>query len=183
MTKSDGNPSKTPEFIDNFKTCVHNKAAFIDSARMERLTSVLEGNVKKTICSIGSQSTFYATALKTLKRDFGNPVAVPHSKIKSLFDSPQIYANDQVRLRLFYQHLKCCITWFRSTDYLAATESTENLTKAVMRLPNQFRILFYKSNKNYNYLNGDVTLIEFEHWLENRVKEYFNQIANIIPNN
>ena len=37
--------------------------------------------------------------------------------------------------------------------------------------------------KNYNFLNSHVTLIEFEHWLENRVKEYFNPIANIIGDN
>ena len=126
---------------------------------------------------------FYATALKTLKRDFGNPVVVAHLKIKSLFDAQQIYANDQVGLRQFHQLLKCCITWFQSMGYSSAIESAENLTKAVMRLPNQLRTSFYKSTKNYNFLNGDVTLIEFEHWLENRVKEYFNPIANIIADN
>ena len=67
--------------------------------------------------------------------------------------------------------------------YSAAIESTENLTKAVMRLPNQLQTSLYKSTKNYNLFNGDVTLIEFEHWLENRVKEYFNPIANIIADN
>ena len=67
--------------------------------------------------------------------------------------------------------------------YSAAIEPTENLTKAVMRLPNQLRTSFYKSTKNYSFLNGGVTLIEFEHWLGNRVKEYFNPIANIIADN
>ena len=82
LTKFDGNPSKWPEFIDNFETRVHNKATFIDLVRMERLISVLEGDAKKAISSIGTQSIFYATALKTLKRDFGNPVVVAHLKIK-----------------------------------------------------------------------------------------------------
>ena len=83
LTKFDGNPGKWPEFIYNFKTRVHNKATFTDSVRMARLISVLEGDVKKTICSIGIQSVFYATALKTLKRDFGNPVVVAHLKLTS----------------------------------------------------------------------------------------------------
>ena len=166
LTKFDGNPSKWPEFIDNFKTRVHNKAKFIDLVRMERLISVLEGDAKKAICSIGTQSIFYATALKTLKRDFGNPVVVAHLKIKSLFDAPQIYANDRVGSCQFHQQLKCCITWFQSMGYSAAIESTENLTKAVMRLPNQLQTSFYKSTIKYNFLNGDVILIEFEHRLE-----------------
>ena len=150
---------------------------------MERLISVLEGDAKKAICSIGTQSIFYATALKTLKRDFGNPVVVAHLKIKSLFNAPQIYANDWVGLQQFHHQLKCCITWFQSMGYSASIESTENLTKAVMHLPNQLRTSFYKSTKNCKFLNSDVTLIEFEHWLENRLQEYFNPIANIIADN
>ena len=132
------------EFIDNFKIRVHNKATFTDSVRrIERLISFLEGDAKKTNCSIGTQSIFYATALKTLKMDFGNPVVVAQLNIKSLFDASQIYANDR-GLRQFHQQLKCCITWFQSMGYSAATESTDNLTKAVMHLPNQLRISFYK---------------------------------------
>ena len=41
-----------------------------------------------------------------------------------------------------------------------------------MCLPNQLWTSFYKSTE----------LIEFEHWFENWVKEYFNPIANIIAN-
>ena len=67
LTKFDGNPNKWPEFTDNFKTRVYSKATFIDSVRIERLISVLEGDAKKAICSIGTQSIFYATALKTLE--------------------------------------------------------------------------------------------------------------------
>ena len=46
-----------------------------------------------------------------------------------------------------------------------------------------YAYIFYKLAKNYNFLNSHVTLIEFEHWLENRVKEYFNPTANIIADN
>ena len=40
--------------------------------RMERLLSVLKGEAKKSVESIGKSGIFYATALKTLKGDFGN---------------------------------------------------------------------------------------------------------------
>lgn len=39
---------------------------------MERLLSVLDGEAKKAISSVGTSGIFYAAALKTLKRDFGN---------------------------------------------------------------------------------------------------------------
>ena len=77
---------------------------------MERLNIVLEGDVNKAVCSIGIQYIFYATTLKTLKRDFGNSVVVAYLKIKSLLSAPQIYANDRVGLRQFHQQLKYFIT-------------------------------------------------------------------------
>ena len=42
--------------------------------RIERLTSVLEGEAKTSVESISCNGTFYATVLKFLKRNFGNPV-------------------------------------------------------------------------------------------------------------
>ena len=80
-----GNPSEWPEFISNFRNRIHENVSFNDSMRMERLLSALEGEAKKSVESIGFEGIFYATALKSLKRDFGNPVLVSHLKIKSIF--------------------------------------------------------------------------------------------------
>ena len=49
--------------------------------RMTRLLSLLDGDAKKAIFSIGSNGIFYATALKTLKRDLGNPLLVAHERL------------------------------------------------------------------------------------------------------
>ena len=46
---------------------------------MERLLSFLEGEAKMSITGI-----FYATALETLKRDFGNLIVIAHLKMKYL---------------------------------------------------------------------------------------------------
>ena len=180
VLRFDGEPSKWPEFIDNFKTRVHMKVTFNDSMRMERLHSVLDGDAKKAVSSIGTNSTFYAAALKTLKREFGRPIVVANLKLKALFDHPQIHSRDRVALRNYHQQLKCSTTWFTSMDYQSAICSTENLTKAVKRLPEILRKSFYKATKDASFVSGDVTLIGFERWLDNRLTEYFNPIANII---
>ena len=52
---------------------------------MERLHSVLDGDVKKALSSIGTNSIFYAAALKTLKREFGHPIVVANLKLNALF--------------------------------------------------------------------------------------------------
>ena len=131
VLRFDGNPSKCPEFIDNFKRRVHMKVIFNDSVRMEKLNSVWDGDTKKAISSIGINSIFYAAPLKTLKREFGHPAVVANLKLKALFDQPQIHSFDRVALRNYHQQLKCTTTWFTSMDYQSAIYSTEKLTKAV----------------------------------------------------
>ena len=48
------------------------------------------------------------------------------------------------------------------------------------RLPEILHMSFYKATKDVSFVSDDVTFIEFERWLDNRLKEYFNLIANII---
>ena len=77
------NPVFWPEFIDNFYQNVHSKMTFSDNIRMTRLISLLDGDAKRAIQSIGSSGLFYASALKTLKRDFSNPLLVAMLHMKS----------------------------------------------------------------------------------------------------
>ena len=43
---------------------------------MDRLLSVLEDEVKRSVESIGISGILYATTLKTLKRDVGNAIII-----------------------------------------------------------------------------------------------------------
>ena len=72
----DGNPTKWPKFIKNFKTRVHNKVSFTNGMRMGRLLSVLKREAKRTVGRIGTNGIFYPTALKILKREFSNTLFV-----------------------------------------------------------------------------------------------------------
>ena len=58
--------------------------------------SVQDGEAKRTVEAIGWNKIFYATPLKTLKRDFSNPLIVAQSRLCSAFDKAQIKANDKV---------------------------------------------------------------------------------------
>ena len=48
---------------------------------MERLLSVLDGDAKRVVSATDRNGLFYATALKALKREFGNPYAVSFFKL------------------------------------------------------------------------------------------------------
>ena len=63
--------------------------------------------------------------------------------------------------------------------YTSTLTSVENITKAVQRLPNYLRQTFYRHTRKI--IETDViSLLEFELWLGNRMKELFNPIADII---
>ena len=96
---------------------------------MIRLLSTLDGEAKRIVDTIGCSKIFYAAALKTLKRDFGNLLIVAHSRLSSIFDKPQIKANDKISLRQFHQQLKCNNSWLLLMGYKSPLFSSENLTK------------------------------------------------------
>ena len=114
---------------------------------MERLLSVLRVEAKKSVESIGRIGKFYASTLKCLKREFGNPNVVTHLKLKSLFDQPQIKAADRASLKLYHQKLKSTNTWLVSMGYTSTLTSIENITKAAQRLPNYLRQTFYRHTR------------------------------------
>ena len=114
-----GDASHWPEFIECFYTRVHCKSSFDDNIRMTYLLSVLDGEAKKAIEAVGTCGLFYASALKTLKREFGNTLLVSHLCLKSMFNKPQIKANDRSALPEFHQQIKLNITWLSSLGYIA----------------------------------------------------------------
>ena len=131
----DGNPVFWPEFIDNFCQNVHSKMTFSDNITMTRLISLLDGDARKAIQLIGSSGLFYASALKTLKSDFGKPLLVPTLCMKRLFDKPQINGRDCNALREFQQQLKMNNTLLMSMGYYTPLLSSESLSIVLMRLP------------------------------------------------
>ena len=66
---------------------------------MNRFLIILDGEAKKAVKTINTTSGILnATALKTLKKDSGSPLLIPHFCLKILFDKPQIQANKSFTL-------------------------------------------------------------------------------------
>ena len=64
-----GDSAVWPDFIENFKTRVHQKGSFNDQIRIERLFSVLTGEALKSVEGIGKSGIFYTSVLKSQLRD------------------------------------------------------------------------------------------------------------------
>ncbi|XP_066922770.1 uncharacterized protein [Clytia hemisphaerica] len=178
LVKFSGDSSKWPDFVENFSRRVHYKLSFTDNDRMERLLSILIGEAKKSVECIGTSGIFYATALKTLKRDFGNKTVVTHSKLRNLLDKPQLPSDDRSSLKRFHQHLKSTVTWLKMIGNMGAIHSAENLSRAVIRLPDNLRKAFYRTSKDYE--DTSLSLMKLESWLDSKLKEFYNPIADII---
>ena len=147
---------------------------------MERLINVLDGEARRMVQSIGQSGIFYSTILKCLKRDYGNPAVVSYLKLKELFDHPQLQAENKPAIRSFQQQLKTTVIWLSSMGYHSAIRSTDNITKAVTRLPNYLCNKFYKEFKSNDIDENKVYLLECSHWLDERLSEAQNPIPLII---
>ena len=84
---------------------------------MLSLFSMLDREPQRVIAAIGSNCIFYATALKTLKKDFGDPLLFAHFKIKVVFDRPNIKTNDRIGLPPTLKNLQLLVMfhWLRGT--------------------------------------------------------------------
>ena len=153
LIRFDGSPARWPEFIDSFHQNIHSKVTFTDNIRM-RLISLLDGDAKKAVQSIGSNKLFYASALKSLKSNFGNPLLVATFRMKTLFNKPHINGRDRIALREYHQQLKMNNIWLISMGYETPLLSSDNLTKALMRLPLNLQQYFFKATRDRNLIDG-----------------------------
>ena len=99
---------------------------------MTRLIGLLDGVANRAIQSIGSSGLFYTSALKTLKRGFGNSLLVATLCMKRFFNKPQINGRDRNAVREFHPQLKLNNTWLLSIGYKTLLLSSKSLTKALM---------------------------------------------------
>ena len=132
--------------------------------------------------SIGTSGTFYATALKTLKRDFGDKFLISHLKLKNLLDQFQIKGSDRITLRQYHHQLKTFNAWLISIRYETPILSNKNLTKAVTCLLQFLRQDFFKDTRDFDLTGGTLNLIGFKKWLEKKTKILFNPLSEIITN-
>ena len=125
---------------------------------MEKLLRFREDKAKMSVESIGISGIFYATTLKTLKGDFGNPIVIAYLKMKHLFKQPQIKNNDRTELCKCYQDLKGTNTWLLLIGYEFPLLSYDSLTRCVVRLPNYLRNQFFKSTADSSFTDSSVKM-------------------------
>ena len=177
LFKFTGKPIEWPKFIERFRDQIHNKTTLTDSDRMAYLFQNLDGEAKKTVESLGVTGHSYPAALKTLKRQFGNPNSVATAYLSDMLNSSYVPSNDRQAMRDYYYQVKACTTWCVKMGQSAILQTPEYLSKATMKLPMNLRVRWYE------YIDGRSdrsTLVEFEKWLRKRVETLFNPLEDFI---
>ena len=87
------------EFLERFKLHIHDKPHLTGDVRMVQLKMHLIGNTECTVSGLDSQGIMYATALKTLKGQFGQPSAIARAYTSKLVDKRKLQTNDRQALK------------------------------------------------------------------------------------
>ena len=84
LLKFNGSPLSYADFVDQFKIHIHDKSHLTDDMRMMQLKMHLTGDAECAISGLGSKGVMYATALKTLKEQFGQPSTIARALVSQL---------------------------------------------------------------------------------------------------
>ena len=131
----DGDPLSYTDFVDHFKIHIHDKAHLTDDARMIQLRMRIKGEAERALAGLGSKGTMYATALKSLKEQFGQPSVIARAVVNKLTKGEKITRSNRQALREFSLDITNCLAIMHRLDYYADINANENLRRMIMRLP------------------------------------------------
>ena len=135
LTKFSGNPLDYADFVDRFKIHIHDKPHLTDDMRMIQLKMHVGGDAERAISGFGSKGIMYATALKTIKEQFGQPSVIARALVNNLIKGEKIGRSDRKKLRELSIDLINCMATMKRIGYTADINANENLRKIVTRLP------------------------------------------------
>ena len=135
LPKFSGNALSYADFIDRFKIHIHDKPHLTDDMRMIQLKMHVSGDAERAVSGLGSKDVMYATALKILKEQFGQPSTIARSLVNRLTKGEKIQRNDRNALRELSIDLVNCIATMHQVKYFADVNTSDNLRKIIMRLP------------------------------------------------
>ncbi|XP_028407785.1 uncharacterized protein LOC114530363 [Dendronephthya gigantea] len=102
---------------------------------MVQLKMHLAGRARRAVSGLGSHGKMYATALKTLKEQFGTPSAIARAHISKLLERRKIQSSDRQALQELSFDVMNCVATLKQINRLADANSIYNLRDVVKRLP------------------------------------------------
>ncbi|KAJ7358762.1 hypothetical protein OS493_021539 [Desmophyllum pertusum] len=125
----DGDALSYTDFIDQFKIHIHDKGHLKDDTRMVQLRMHVKGEAARVISGLGSNGIMYATALKSLKEQFGQSSVIARAVVNKLTMGDKISRNNRQALRDFSLDIINCLAVMHRLNYFARCQRQRQLEK------------------------------------------------------
>ena len=102
---------------------------------MVQLRMLLKGEAEQAISGVGSKGIMYATALKGLKEQFGQPSVIARAVVNKLTMGDRIGRNNRQAVREFSLDIINCLSIMHRLNYYADLNANDNSRRIVMCLP------------------------------------------------
>lgn len=139
LPKFNGKAAEWPQWIGLFKTLIHDQPALSDAEKLAHLQSSVTGLAKQTIEGMLLDGALYPTALETLMKRFGREEDIVNASLSAVFSSPPMKSMDPVALEKLQAVVHCAVTVLDAMGFHGDLNSTENLRRIIMKLPNDLK--------------------------------------------
>ena len=123
------------DFVDHFKIHIQDKTHLSEDAQMIQLCMHIKGEAERALVGLGSKGTMYATALRSLKEQFGQPSIIARVVAKKLTKGKKVMGNNRQALREFSLDITNCLAIMHPLEHYADINANESLRRMIMRLP------------------------------------------------
>ena len=168
----DGDVSQWPRWHSLFKSLVDEQPLSNDE-KMAHLQSAVTGLARHTIGGMLFDGNLYEDAMAALKDRFGRDEDIVHANLSRVFSSPSPVYLDPSSLEKFHGSVHCAVTVLNNLGYEGDLCSTENLRRAVQKLPSELK----RDWGEYSISIRKPNLIHFDSWLQKQVRIALNYAA------
>ena len=163
-----GDPLEWPRWVGLFRALIHEQPSLSDSERMAHLQASVTGTAQQAIAGMLFDGNLYRKALKTMQDRFDQSGDIIRAHLGGIFSAEPPLEDDAASLESFQATVHCAVTIMQSQGYDADLSSTENLRRAVAKLPSYHRRLWAEFTRKLH--PQDPSLLDLDTWLQEQVK-------------
>ena len=168
LPKFSGKAIEWPQWIGLFKTLIHDQRGLSNSEKLAHLQSSVTGLAKQAVEGMLFDAQLYPVALQTLMDRFGREEDVVSSNLSAVFNVPPMKDIDPPALQNLYSAVHCAVTVLKSMGFDGDLNSTENLRRILLRLPNELKREWGREVISIEPKRPN--LQDFDYWLGQQVR-------------
>ena len=168
LPKFSGKAIEWPQWIGLFKTMIHDHRSLSNSEKLAHLQSSVTGIAKQAVEGMLFDGDLYPAALQTLVERFGREGDIVNANLSAVFRIPPMKEIDPSALGNLSAAVHCAVTVLKSMDFDGDLNSTENLRRIALKLPDELKREW--GRRIIDLEPRRANLQDFDHWLSQQVR-------------